>query len=210
MNMTDNPYQAPKPVFTSESDVAGGLQIAGFWQRVFAFGLDLILLPIVYLAYVFFVIQWEVVSGDISFKIFAVSKVVLIAAYFVYANAASGMTPGKWIMQIRVCRINGLPHNFGVGFMRTLPVVVICVAWQIIIMLYEPPGWTIYAPLGQDPESVREHRISMLGSFMMIYAFSALVCVLLTKRKQALHDLLPATIVVKGRRAKEPYALSDA
>ena len=90
--------------------------------------------------------------------------------------------------------------------MRTLPVVVICVAWQIIIMLYEPPGWTIYTPLGQDPESVREHRISMLGTFMMIYAFSALVCVLLTKRKQALHDLLPATIVVKGRGAKEPYA----
>lgn len=43
---------------------------------------------------------------------------VLQAAYFVYFTGATGQTPGKQLMKIRVVRASGGPMDFGVAALR--------------------------------------------------------------------------------------------
>ena len=107
----------------------------GFWRRLFAFKVDLLLLVLLLSIFVvagFIAADWGAGEGGMSLLrkaevivtlIFPLA-VVLGIVYFSFFHAAWGQTIGKMIFRIRVVRTSGQPLTFPLALLRTFAYLV--------------------------------------------------------------------------------------
>jgi uncharacterized RDD family membrane protein YckC len=117
---------------TKQEDVA--VRYAGFWLRIGAYLVDLIIMVIINYAiyfspgFVYFLIVGELGSKEPAADAFAVVVLVLCVmasiAYPICFWRWRGQTPGKMAAGIRVVRIDGSPLGWGAAAMRFLGYIV--------------------------------------------------------------------------------------
>lgn len=176
------------------SDVSGtsGVEIGGFWRRLFAFLIDMFLLGLVggLLTYAFF--DQLVQLGDLGRVIgFGIALV-----YFgvTYSSLTGGQTAGKWLLGLRVLDRQG-------QFLSPLKGMARYSIWAVPYF-----GNGLNVQLGSGvPDLVRWFVWGVLavvvfgGLFSVVYLF-----VFNRKTRQSLHDLVMGTFVVRTGAAGRP------
>jgi uncharacterized RDD family membrane protein YckC len=164
------------PAASAAAPVAGGLQLAGWWPRVWATVVDLaliLLLAAIVVGLFSLVFFAGTVEGAVSLVVgILLAFVAMVVAVLVYPATAmsvlGGQTVGKKLLRIRVVRTNGLPMDIGWSTLREA-----VIKWILFVFVLSPVtggvAWIVDVvwPLWDD-------------------------------ERRALHDMLAGTRVVKS------------
>jgi uncharacterized RDD family membrane protein YckC len=107
----------------------------GFWRRLIAFEIDLLLLALVLAIFVvagFIAAEWGAGEGGMSllekaqaiFILIIPLTVVLGIVYFSFFHAAWGQTIGKMIFRVRVVQTSGEPLTLSLALLRTFSYLI--------------------------------------------------------------------------------------
>jgi uncharacterized RDD family membrane protein YckC len=134
-SMTDG-FGGEEPAADSEPSPPWDYALrGGFWRRMFAFEVDLLLLFLllgIFIISGFIAAEWG--SGDagtsllkqarVIFPLILPLAVVLAVVYFSFFHAAWGQTIGKMIFRVRVIQAGGQPLTFPLALLRTFAYLV--------------------------------------------------------------------------------------
>jgi uncharacterized RDD family membrane protein YckC len=202
MSQTD-PYSPPQaslagltPAEQYERD-HGILRYAGFWQRVGASLIDILILsPLIPLDY-FLGVQSRL------YHLYALGPMELLSAFFyVYLVVRYGGTPGKLMLGLRVAQRDGSPVTLKAALLRY------AVLWALNLWLSIV---TIVAALGMSDAEFKalgylERSAALDAQAPMIltvtwlifgWMFACLVAMLCNRKRRALHDFIAGTVVVR-------------
>jgi uncharacterized RDD family membrane protein YckC len=111
-------------------------ELAGLWQRFFAFAIDSIILSIV----------GGIIGLNVDLTGTGLASIVIAGGYLWYFwTHHNGQTPGKMFMNIRVIKTNGQPFEDAdailryVGYLISAPIIAIGFLWAFIDS--ENQGW---------------------------------------------------------------------
>ncbi|MBP1715593.1 MAG: rdd family protein [Deltaproteobacteria bacterium] len=107
----------------------------GFWRRLLAFEVDLLLLAVLLAIFIvagFIAAEWGAGEGGMSLVKKAQAIVILILplamvltiVYFSFFHAAWGQTIGKMIFRVRVVQTSGEPLTFPLALLRTFAYLI--------------------------------------------------------------------------------------
>jgi uncharacterized RDD family membrane protein YckC len=107
----------------------------GFWRRLFAFEVDLLLLVLLLAIFVvagFIAAEWGAGEGGVSLlkqarmivSLILPLAIVLGIVYFSFFHAAWGQTIGKMIFRVRVLQTSGEPLTFPLALLRTFAYLI--------------------------------------------------------------------------------------
>jgi uncharacterized RDD family membrane protein YckC len=180
-----------------------GRAYAGFWERLIAATVDATLLLLVFLlmaAGALLVVggpgalvdpagaaaQLEELSG-----LFTAFEFLVAAIYHVFFVAAAGATPGKAALGLKVVRTGGAPVGAGRAFLRFAGYALELIPGMILASTVWIMGLSISVLLAQPLLGLTFGAVGavLLGLGYLWIAFDP--------RKQAWHDKLAGTIVVK-------------
>lgn len=100
---------------------------AGFMRRVISYSIDLSIIFVLFLIFIYWGAMGMQLSWDSDFllasamgNLFVLSFVFLYTGYFTFFHAYGGQTPAKMILRIIVVDKNGLPPSHFHSLMRSL------------------------------------------------------------------------------------------
>lgn len=100
---------------------------AGFMRRVISYSIDLFIIFVLLLIFIYWGAMGMQLSWDSDFllasttgNLFVLSFVFLYTGYFTFFHACGGQTPAKMILRIMVVDKNGLPPSHFRSLMRSL------------------------------------------------------------------------------------------
>ena len=112
----------------------------GFWRRMMAFLIDMIILfstslfilfvgilvlSMSFLAHYCEFVPERLMAAAISFLfVYLLMAVFIGMLYFTYFHGATGQTPGKMIFGLRVVQATGEKMTFGIGFLRWVGYII--------------------------------------------------------------------------------------
>ncbi|WP_313640265.1 RDD family protein [Paenibacillus sp.] len=159
----------------------------GFWRRVLATILDLIviLIPAV-------IVYWIFNSLAISLhsEIPIILEYIFFVVFDIFMIVRFGGTPGKLILKIKIINQQGNYPTLKEALVRNIfRIISLVISMVIGVSLYDftviSTYFALWAPLANDLSKI-------LGSIMLVdYLFVAL-----NPRKRALHDMMAGTYVV--------------
>ena len=115
------------------------VQYGGFWRRVMAISIDQLILNFIYL--LLFLVElllpsspyadrpdvpagiWGYINGEYLLGHFIIFSLVGMG-YFTYFHGATGQTPGKMLLRIKVVRENGKDITYGTALLRWLGYII--------------------------------------------------------------------------------------
>jgi len=103
---------APAPM------AARAIHPAGFWGRVAALFIDLVLVMIAEVTFNYVV--WALADDRLAAAASRAFRFLASPSYFVFLHWARGQTLGKMLFRIRVVRLDGSPLPFGISVLRHL------------------------------------------------------------------------------------------
>ena len=137
-------------------------RLGGFWRRAVAYGIDKIILHVIS---ILLLLSGMLAIGlnlpayphgrgrglfngilDGRFLVFYYAVTVFInMIYFTWFHGATGQTPGKILLGLRVVQTTGDPMTFGVAFLRWVGYIIsaagICLGFIWIIFDRKKQGW---------------------------------------------------------------------
>ena len=134
--------------------------------------------------------------------------VIIWAIWFVYLFVAYrrwGQTPGKWALRTRLVSADGGPLSdrqivVRIGFFIAIGMLLLPGYWQALGLLhggsYGEPSWVERQALIEELTPAWGDVI--IGSYFLFMAGCA-IAILLSSRKQSLHDMVAGTVVVSLR-----------
>jgi len=119
--MTDQSF----PTFPSSESAIAPMERASFWQRLFAFVIDTVVLSIIVGCISLAGLPNRSLGGNEQFQgwwsaAWVIIQGVIPAIYYIYSYSTSGQTLGKHILKIKVVSIDGSPLNWAKGLIRTI------------------------------------------------------------------------------------------
>lgn len=197
INITPSPPQAQ---LSDDANEARAVVIyAGFWRRVGAHCLDLmILLPLVGL------IMWF--EGTFRlFRLYYFAPGLLFSLYYhVWLVRRYGGTPGKLLMKIRIARLDGSAVGYREAILRHSVVLVLShlMAIALIIATLRISD-AEYLPLSFLEQSavlfaLAPEWFTPVHRLLGLWGWSEFIVMLFNRRRRALHDFMAGTIVVRA------------
>ena len=133
----------------------------GFWRRTLAFLIDQVVLNIIYLLLLFAGVLSRFLGqaaggffrpgagtggGPADFSLlYTLAVVVATVLYFTYFVGASGQTPGKMLLGLRVIQASGEPMTPGIAFLRwvgyLISGLVFCLGFLWVAFDGRKQGW---------------------------------------------------------------------
>ena len=137
-------------------------RFGGFWRRAAAYGIDKIILHVIS---IILLLSGMLAIGlgfstnhygrgrglfdgisDGRFIVFYYAMTVFVnMIYFTWFHGATGQTPGKILLNLRVVQTTGDPMTFGVAFLRWVGYIIsaagICLGFIWIIFGRKKQGW---------------------------------------------------------------------
>ncbi len=165
---------------TAENPTAGASHIAGFWRRLFAFILDVLVLGV-------FGACLGLVSYDYLASVGGWGRIIGFFIALTYLGVMNsrifgGQTVGKMVMKIKVVSSNGAPLNVAASFCRS---GILCV-----------PYFLNGAPF--DVDLLRSWFVVVLTLLVFGVGLSVVYLFIFNRRtRQSLHDLAVGSYVVK-------------
>lgn len=159
----------------------------GFWKRVLATILDLIviLIPAVIVYWIF-----NSLAVSLHSEIPIILEYILFVVFDVFMIVRFGGTPGKLILKIKIINQQGNYPTLKEALIRNIFRIISTIFSMIVgVSLYDltaiSTNLALWAPLATDLSKI-------LGFIMLVdYLFVAF-----TPRKRALHDMMAGTYVV--------------
>lgn len=123
---------------------------------------------------------------------FAAFELALLAVYFVFFTWAAGGTPGKLVLRLKVVSVDGRPVTGGRAFLRFLGYGLEIVPGVIVA--------TMLAAVVAVGSLVLQQPLltGALGVLAMFLVFVGYIWAAFDPRKQAWHDKLAGTVVVRA------------
>ena len=137
-------------------------RLGGFWRRAVAYGIDKIILHVIC---ILLLLSGMLASGlnlpayhhghgrgffdsilDGRFLVFYYAVTIFVnMIYFIWFHGATGQTPGKILLGLRVVQTTGDPMTFGVAFLRWVGYIIsaagFCLGFIWIIFDRKKQGW---------------------------------------------------------------------
>ena len=173
------------------------LRYAGFWPRVGALLLDLlIMLPMIALMF------W----GEARYRLFAlyyfVPSTLFGLFYSVYLVRRFGGTPGKLIVGVRIRKLDSGPVGYREACLRYLPdyVFTLLTSVALILPLLRMTDGE-YQSLAFVERTMRIEKLAPswykpLQIAQQVWVWGELVVLLTNSKRRALHDFIAGTVVV--------------
>lgn len=174
------------------------LRYAGFWPRLGALLLDMvIMLPLSAMAF------W----GSQRYRLFdlysLVPNTLFGLFYSVYLVRRFGGTPGKLIVGVRICKVNGEPVGYREAILRYFPEFVLGLLMSIALLTSAfHMSDTEYHTLSFMERAKRMVELAPpwfkpLQIVQNIWVWGELIVLLTNRKRRALHDFIAGTIVIR-------------
>jgi uncharacterized RDD family membrane protein YckC len=188
----------PQPATILEGSPAAVLNPATFWQRLGAGLIDFLLTAAVVFS-----------LGKICSNSKAVAEILtvpLAMASFLYtsiAHALYGRTVGKYILKIRVVRLNGSPIGWNESLRRSSVDGIFDALWAVglVLAIVDLPS---EAFRGQGWGSLYKLCLPLFPGYVSLslqlsgyWYWGEFVTMLFNRRHRAVHDFLGSTMVIK-------------
>lgn len=200
---------------------------AGFFQRFMAFIIDVVPLILLLFAEAYLALKMSVSTGAYQSSLTAplarlsaaaniyiplhILTIFLFFSYVIYAHKNKGATFGKRLCRIRVVRLDKTPLNFSGATLRLLPLILLVGMALLTPLVFstEPKGVavsegvTLSSRMGAmhtttiKPVSTASEIGNALNAIMLIWLVGSAICIAASRRRQALHDILAKTVVIK-------------
>jgi uncharacterized RDD family membrane protein YckC len=173
----------PTPATPDGSLPLDSVLYVGFWRRVGAFTLDVLVLGVIgQLLGLLFAHQFMTLGQSGRLVGF-----VIAAVYFIPAHHLLGQTLGKRLMRIRVQALNGGPVSVAAA---TLRYVALGVPWFANGVFFTAPNW---------PMLLLMAAAVVLGSILLIGILGNAYLLLFNRpSRRLIHDLIAGTVVVNA------------
>lgn len=196
MSMTEETTAAPPaPAAPDGASKPDSLPSAGFWRRVGAFMLDVLVLGVIgQLLGLLFAHQFMMLGQSGRLIGFAIA-----AIYFIPAHHLWGQTLGKRLMKIRVQALNGGPVSVAAA---TLRYVALGVPWFANGVFFAAPNW---------PNVLLIAAGVVLASILLIGILGNAYLLLFNRpSRRLIHDLIAGTVVVNAGSDRVAVVPDDA
>jgi uncharacterized RDD family membrane protein YckC len=150
------------------------MEYAGFWVRVLAKLIDLLIFLPLYIISIIF----NPNNKQLSFVI-SVSITILILLYNIILIYSIGKTPGKIVMKLKVLKTDGEKVGIVNSIAREVFAIISILIW-------------IIQKFGMSAEFIN----TLNTSFAFVSSFEVLVC-LFNYRHKTTHDFIGNTVVIK-------------
>ena len=192
---------------------ADQLRYAGFWPRLAALLLDmLIMLPLTLLVF------W----GSERYRLFLlycfVPSTLFGLFYGVYLVRRFGGTPGKLIMGVRIRKVSGEPVGYREAILRYLPEFILNMLMSVgFLMSILHMSDTEYHALSFMERTRRMVELAPswykpLQIVQNVWVWGELIVLLTNRKRRALHDFIAGTVVVRTspNQSLQPRAATPA
>ena len=178
------------------------MKYAGFWRRLYACILDLLLIGIpAWLAF-----RFALRSTEVVYATWRIGGTSLLLAMNLYLLVRFGGTPGKLISGIRVVQVDGSPLTWRNALARESVYIARAACGIIMFLAYQSHvDHELVRTLPSDELAVYWRQVYPPWSYWLdnlygVYAFSEVVVMLTNKKRRAIHDFLGGTVVVVRQR----------
>lgn len=183
-----------------------GLSYAGFWRRLGAYLIDVI----IFVPYTIFCLY---MGGQMRlFQAYFLVPSLLIGLFFhVYLVKRYGGTPGKLIAGIRIRRVDGSPVGYREAILRHaltfLLTTAISVAFIVAFAGMTDQEFEASLLMGASfrvlsPDAIKDQLpfwYAWVNGAWNIWIWSEFIVMLTNKRRRALHDFMAGTVVLKHK-----------
>ena len=209
------------PSCTAVFDVIGGwkpiheltevndevLNYAGFWKRVLAFLIDfgIYAVPLVILN------NWLISYTRYYGLYFLLVAFPFIYWYQVLLVAAYGCTPGKYLLKLRIAKLDGANITFKEAHRRYVVYLLFSIASSIAIILaatHVSDAEYFSLDYAGRIALISNHQPSwsnLIDILMLLWMFAAFFSMLSNKQRRALHDFLAGTVVLQESKRPTIY-----
>jgi uncharacterized RDD family membrane protein YckC len=176
------------------------LRYAGFWQRVFSYLIDAVLVGGPSFAIVYF-------GGEVSrffYAYWAIPGLLLGLWFHVYLVVRFGGTPGKLLMKIKIAMLDGSPITQKAAVLRyavllvlsLLSVIAVLIAtWQMTDAEYFSFS---YLERSKALMALAPAWYATVSLLMQIWIWGEFVTMLFNKKRRAVHDFIAGTVVIRN------------
>lgn len=196
MSMTEETTAAPPaPAAPDGASKPDSLPSAGFWRRVGAFMLDVLVLGVIgQLLGLLFAHQFMMLGQSGRLIGFAIA-----AIYFIPAHHLWGQTLGKRLLKIRVQALNGGPVSVGAASVRY---VALGVPWFANGVFFAAPNWPNVLSIAAGVVFASILLIGILGNtYFLLFNRPS---------RRLIHDLIAGTVVVNAGSDRVAVVPDDA
>jgi uncharacterized RDD family membrane protein YckC len=173
------------------------MRYAGFWPRLGAILLDLIVLsPLLALS------LWSFAQSRTVAMAVELPLAFLFAFYNIYFVGRWGQTIGKMILKIKVVALDGGAVGYRRAFYRHCVDVVLsaCTCALILYGLMSVTDAEYSLLLFEDRMELLSRKIGSINEVVdwlyFLWTFSELVVLLLNEKRRALHDYIAGSVVI--------------
>jgi len=170
---------------------------AGFWKRLGAYLVDLIiLLPLVAVS------AWGAEQSRMFFSYFCLPSMVLGLWFHAYLVKQYGGTPGKLLMKIRIRKLYGQAVGYQEALIRysvLMLLTVVMSAASIVVTLSMSDELYFSLAIMERTQYINENKpgwYSITFILMNIWVWSEFIIMLTNKKRRAIHDYMAGTVVV--------------
>ncbi|MDP6045270.1 MAG: RDD family protein [Phycisphaerae bacterium] len=200
-------YQRVREGGVTMQEVAGTarLRFAGFWIRVGAGILDILILIVAYVAVGLVANMIQNASG-FSFSVMmwvqlmvSLAQLVIFLFYVTWFLGKFGATPGKMACGLKVRLSNGRKISFARAFGRAWAAILgLLIAYITLLIMLFLAAFGLSAALGPRPSAVVGliAIVSIVGGLLSLFPFYMAG---MTRQKCALHDFICNTRVVHAK-----------
>src|SRR5215467_2262693 len=193
-----------------DSTSADQLRYAGFWRRLGAIVVDVLISGVPVAS----IVWW----GGSRFKYFPLyflgPSAIWGLFYNVYLVRRFGGTPGKLAMGTEIRNVDGSAVGYGAALVRFLPEFVL---WLLASIALWMPLFEITDPGFQSLPFLERSRMlqslappwhGIVDICEQVWIWSELVIMLTNRKRRALHDFLAGTVVVIRERPQGAAAVT--
>ena len=170
---------------------------AGVIRRLGAYAVDAVLLFVTFglllgsaFSFVFYLtvgFEWMQNGWLFWAYVFTVVSLPLWLYYSLFESGVRKATIGMRLLGLRVTGLNGERISFGRALLRTVV--------KLIPFEFNHAVMFLPVPMASEPNPAFRPGFILVGVLMIVY----LASVILTRRKQSIHDLVAGMLVVRGR-----------
>lgn len=200
--MEHNPYAPPTAGAFINASPTGApssqLQYAGFWQRFFAYWMDVVvMLPLTGIAYALgeqsrlFMVYWFIPG------------LIVGALFHVYLVKRYGGTPGKLLMKTRIAMTDGSAVTTKAALLRYAGLFILsALSGAALITGTLAMSDEMYFSLGYLDRAAKMVELApkwyyTVSILMQIWIWSEFVTMLMNKKRRAVHDFIAGTVVLR-------------
>lgn len=179
------------------------MKYAGFWKRGFATLIDIILfMPFLILQF------WLYTKGKTAIYIISIFIFLYGNLYYILLHGFYGKTLGKFVLNIQVVALDGLPITIKQAAQRNfVEILFSCVGILSTLVALEQIGNSELIGLKWMKVStvLQENRPQFSNDFLKLqqyYFYASIICILFNKKRRALHDFIGNTVVIDNSKPK--------